>query len=442
MSRLSFSPFALRRLNSSKDTLPFSVDDASANKIAGSTLQSLFSSGRLFYIDHRAQGQLQRTSRYAPACDGYFYLSSNSTFLPLAIRTNVGNNLIYTPLDTANDWLLAKMMFEVNDFYFAQLDHLARTHYVAEIAYDAAVRTLSDEHPVLGLLNRLMYGAFGVRPIAALVLFNDGGIFDSYFGYTGAASRNFTDQLYFNGYAGSFEANYFETNLRSRGLIDAGTGPALPHFPFYEDAKAVHDAIHGFVTSFIASYYSSDSQVAADKEIQAWTTEARGPAQAVGFPSQLGTSAQLVDAVTHIAYLVSVAHHSVNLNQLITGAGVYPLHIQALYQPVPTAKGATNLTRYMPPLDQCINFITVAARFSRPLLANTPRTLSNMFNDPAFLALTNDDTRAANDKFIAAMNTRSAEVSSRGFDAQGLSQGMPFVWKALDPNVAPWSLSI
>lgn len=112
--------------------------------------------------------------------------------MPLAIRTNVGSNLIYTPLDTPSEWLLAKIMHNVNDFFFAQTSHLASTHEVVQIAYMAAIRTLSVNHPVLGLLDRgiapsvsavspylntraltdvntVMYQVFAIQPLAQVL---------------------------------------------------------------------------------------------------------------------------------------------------------------------------------------------------------------------------------------------------------------------------------
>lgn len=116
MERLSVSPYAVRRLHPLKSSLAFEVDDVTALAISGSTLLGLFLSGRLFYIDHSAQGDLERTAAYAAACDAYFFIDEASgDFLPLAIRTGVGANLIYTPQDEANDWLLAKMIFNGND---------------------------------------------------------------------------------------------------------------------------------------------------------------------------------------------------------------------------------------------------------------------------------------------------------------------------------------
>lgn len=156
MQRLSNSPYAIRRLNPSVDTLAFTIDDTVAEQISGSSLQGLLEAGRLFYADHSAQAQLAKTTgRYSTACDAYFYISeATAEFLPLAIRTGVGANLIYTSQDEAADWLLAKMMFEANDSWFVNWYHLASTHEVVQIVWMAAIRTLSVDHPVYALLNR------------------------------------------------------------------------------------------------------------------------------------------------------------------------------------------------------------------------------------------------------------------------------------------------
>ena len=168
MERLSFSPYAVRRLNPHSDSCAFQVDDASAKAVSGETLQQLLDSGRLFYADYRDQKRLTPTAMYAAAVDAFFYIDKASgDFLPLAIRTNVGANLIYTPADKREDWLLAKMMYNVNDFWFSQWNHLAATHEVVQISYMAAIRTLSEDHPVLGVLNRRMWNLIRYQEIIA-----------------------------------------------------------------------------------------------------------------------------------------------------------------------------------------------------------------------------------------------------------------------------------
>lgn len=84
----------------------------------------------------------------------------------------------------------------------------------------------------------------------------------------------------------------------------------------------------------------------------------------------------------------------------------------------------------------------MASLFARPLLAGSNRTIIHMFNEPRMLSQMNPQTQEANAVFMKAMRDFSAQMEARTFDADGLSQGMPFVWNALDPNAAPYSLTV
>ena len=155
MERLSVNPFSTSRLHPN-DSLPFPLDDIPVTKITGVDLDSLHASGRLFFASHSYQAHYKlQPGRFAAACDAYFYLHPQTNdFLPLAIKTNVGSNLTYSPLDNETDWLFAKLMFNSNDFLHSQTFHLANSHAVAEIVYLAALRTLSARHPVRAFLDR------------------------------------------------------------------------------------------------------------------------------------------------------------------------------------------------------------------------------------------------------------------------------------------------
>jgi arachidonate 15-lipoxygenase (second type) / 8-lipoxygenase (S-type) len=156
MEKISTSPFSLRRLRVN-ESLPFPVEVGIATNITGQSLDQLQKELRLFYIDyshHKAQ-PLQR-GRYAASCEAYFYIDSKSSdFLPLAIKTNTeGADLTYTPLDSPSDWLLAKLLFNINDGWHQQWEHFAASHWVSEIVYLAAIRTLSEDHPIMPVLHR------------------------------------------------------------------------------------------------------------------------------------------------------------------------------------------------------------------------------------------------------------------------------------------------
>lgn len=196
------------------------------------------------------------------------------------------------------------------------------------------------------------------------------------------------------------------------------------------------------MSAFVSSYYVDDAAIKSDHELQAWVSEANGPAQVIDFPSTLSTTSDLVTLLTEIARLGSFSNPAVNLYNLITGSGLLPFHPTAFYQPLPTEKGITDIVPYLPPLEKALGLIGVTANFARPLFAGSNRTIVHMFDDPLMLARMNVATRDANENFKEAMLARSDVVKTRGFGEEGLSQGMPFVWKALDPDVAAWSLSI
>lgn len=124
------------------------------------------------------------------------------------------------------------------------------------------------------------------------------------------------------------------------------------------------------------------------------------------------------------------------------------MHPTALWAPFPSTKGVfaagnLSITSFLPSPVKSIEQILVASDFGRPFFANTPRSLVHMFDDEEMLAgLASAKISAAQKTFQVMMQAFSGVVSARKFDANGLSQGMPFVWKALDPNVAPYSASI
>ena len=188
------------------------------------------------------------------------------------------------------------------------------------------------------------------------------------------------------------------------------------------------------------SYYSSDTVVAADVEIQAWAKETNSPAKAIDFPISF-TKATLVDVLSHFAHLVSTTHHTANTNKLLKAYSTLPFHPPSLYKPIPTTKGIKHLANWEPPFEKVLQQFAVATLFARPQLVNTNRTLLHIFDDPQLLSHMNVQTTQAAARFKSCITAFSTEVSTRDFGRNGLSQGMPFIWKALDPNIQPYSIT-
>lgn len=135
-----------------------------------------------------------------------------------------------------------------------------------------------------------------------------------------------------------------------------------------------------------------------------------------------------------------------------------PFHPAALWAPIPTTKesalnrsssssssNATTsaLVRYLPTFERATAQLVAGGYFARPLLVGTNRTLAHMFDDPAMLTRMDGRVAAAAAAFGETMRAFGEDVvGARTFGPDGLAQGMPFVWRALDPNVVPWSLTI
>ncbi|RYN92031.1 hypothetical protein AA0121_g13641, partial [Alternaria tenuissima] len=214
MTQLSENPYRVSRISKNAQ-LPFAVSNAKA--IAGQELSSLQYAGRLFFVDFLDQAHLHQTAgKHGAACQAYFYLHPTSNdFLPLAIKPNAnGSSLVYTPQDLPNDWLLAKMMFNLNSFWHAQWYHLGATHVVGEIVYLSAIRTLSEEHPIMAVLHRLLKDAWAMRIVATQRLLYAGGPIDRLFPWNSSEAVHYTDALYQSGEASAFRSNYFKLNLQ------------------------------------------------------------------------------------------------------------------------------------------------------------------------------------------------------------------------------------
>jgi arachidonate 15-lipoxygenase (second type) / 8-lipoxygenase (S-type) len=439
MERLSTSPFSLRRIHPN-DELPFDLPvDVVFNVTESPDLNNLQSQGRLFYADHSPQLMVPKTERYLGACSAYFYMHPKSDeFLPLAIKTNTDADLIYTPLDAPNDWLLAKIMMNSNEAIFNEVYHVAATHAVQEIVYLAALRNMHKSHPLLALMERLMYGAFAPRIVGEAVLVNEGGLFDTFTGITGAGAAAMAEGYYHSG-AGAFQPNYFVKQLADRGLVNCTWGPPLKHFPFFEDASAIHRALRQFMTQYVYAYYLSPEILRYDQEVSGWVREAIHKANVIDFPEDASKHREvLIDVLTHMAHL-SVVHNVLNGNSPVSISSTLPFHPASLHAPLPRQKGVDDLMTFLPNASTTIEEIRLFASFGRPSFVAKNLTLLYSFSDDKLLSRANDRVREAEKVFLSEMLSLSERIQSRHFDADGLSEGMPFLWTGLDPAKIPLS---
>lgn len=441
MERLTQNPYPLKLVTG---TSPFQVDTAVVKNLTGTTLEDIISRKKLFVVDHSYQNGLDKSTiapaRYGAACTGLFYICDKTgNFLPLAIKTNVGKDLIYTPADSATDWLLAKMMFNVNDMFDAQMFHLVASHDVSEGVHQAALHTLSEAHPIMIVLERMMIQGYSSRIVGEELCFNPGGHWDQTMYVSQLGCRDYVSNTWNT--TGRYLANYLDTDLKARGILDSDGKHPFKNYPFYDDAKAIRDAFSTFFTSFIDSYYPTDDVLAADFEVQNWFKEANGKAAVLDFPAEVNKET-LVEVLTHFGYIVSVVHHVLNGGSTADSKAVMPFHMPALFAPVPEAKGVTDLMPFLSQPAQSIHYIGFVASFNRPTYAGEKLSLENAFSNGTLLQQLNSKTGEAAATFLSSMSAQSEKIRSRTFDANGLIEGAPFEYRLLDPNYIPFFCSV
>ncbi|KAI0160181.1 lipoxygenase [Xylariaceae sp. FL1272] len=440
--RLTGNPYKLRRVQA-KDELWFPVDNAKI--ITGLTLNQLQKQGRLFSVDYTALKDLETLpvpKLFGGFCQAYFYISpKGGDFLPLAIKlNNPGSDLIYTPEDEANDWLLAKMAFNSNDLWHLTWAHITHSHSQAEHSYQTANRALSEDHPIMGVIHRLMKYTWGIRPLLYDGVMVPGSPVEHYFPFTGPAGSDYADSLYNNGETGSWSKSYFRTTLQDRGLINSKFGPALKHFPYYEDVSVIYDTARDFIKTVVHAYYANDRAVQQDEEIQTWLSESE-VAKTIDFVPSISTRDTLIDAVTHFAYLGAVVHGVLSTDGAIGLTAALPFSPTAFRKPMPTEKGVTydDLLAYLPGVYGAVQQVSTFAGANRPEYRNTGETISHMWDDPLLLSRMVPQVAAANHTFTDKMNKFSTEIRARAFDKNGLSRGAPFMWNIMDPNWAAYN---
>lgn len=183
----------------------------------------------------------------------------------------------------------------------------------------------------------------------------------------------------------------------------------------------------------------------SDIELNAWFIEATTTAETIDFPCSTAescTRAELIDLLTHVAQLTGITHHIINTGDLTLSLGVLPFHPAALYQPVPAAKGVTSVLPFLPPLANALQQVAIMAAFNRPQYEAENKTLAWAYNDPTFLSRFNAKVGVAAATYQSAMLAFSAKVRARVFDKNGLCQGMPFIWRGVDPGTIPWFFAI
>lgn len=294
--------------------------------------------------------------RFACASVTLFRLQNDGKLHPLSIiidyKGSLDNSVVIfnkrlspndSTLGEANDWpwRYAKTCAQVSDWMRHELTvHLVNTHFVEEVVIVAAHRSFETDHVVFRLLEPHWLKTLSLNAVARSTLVPS--VISKIIGVTEDQMYAYTRYEYANF---NWEQQYVPNDLEARGfpLEELLTGGEKYHnYTYGRNMIIMWRVLRTFVSSVIATAYTSDDQVAQDQAITAWCNEMRSPSggQMGTFP-MIKTIDSLVDAITMCIHIASPQHTAVNYLQDYYQAFVINKP-PALFSPPPTNLPALN----------------------------------------------------------------------------------------------------
>jgi len=345
---------------------PLVIRRARAEDLAGLSLGSHAASiadalrqNALFVADYSVLQSLKPgtnpVQKYVFTPRAFFVVAASGkrSLRPVAIVPSSGAAPVF-PGD-GTPWEIAKIIVNMADGNYHELiSHLGLTHLLTEPFVITPHRQLDPEHPLYVLLRPHFAGTLFINYAAQTALITDGGGVDKLLTGTIASSR----QLSASAVTGvRYNESFLPLTLAARGVDDPA---ALPDYPYRDDALAVWNAIHAWVTAYLKIYYPTAADVTGDYELQAWVAELAskqggsiqdiGDRQVNGTP-RIETAEYLAKLLTQVIFTASAQHAAVNFPQrtIMSYTPAMPL---AAYAPFPAAEGApaTQILDILPPL--------------------------------------------------------------------------------------------
>jgi arachidonate 15-lipoxygenase len=313
------NPMVLARAARLPDHL--AVDAARYARVmgGGDTLAAALAEGRVNLADYAAldgvaTGETDGIAKYVSAPIALFAVEKGSGQLrPVAIQCGQApgpQNPVFSPGDGWR-WRMAMTLVQVADANVHEgVVHLGRTHLVMEAANLAMERQLAKAHPLYVLLKPHCDTTFAINHSAKTSLIAKGGTVDRCFAPSNEA---FGEVVYSAIATYRLDETTPALDLAARGLDDA---TALPRNPYREDVLPVWDALARFVADYVALYYTSDADVLADAELQAFVRElgAEDGGRLKGVPA-CNAVADVAFLFTRLIFIAGPQHSAVNFTQ-------------------------------------------------------------------------------------------------------------------------------
>ncbi|NRA62662.1 MAG: lipoxygenase, partial [Psychrobium sp.] len=219
---------------------------------------------------------------------------------------------ILTPADDYWSWQMAKNTLTTMQSMSAVVDHLSTHVYLGPIPV-AFYRNIPKVHPLYPLLETHFMSLVSNNFIG---IFSEVGIpTNGEFGnpknglLTGAIERlsGFSSTTFLNSTLRRAGEYHF---VRDSTPVDRSPDDnlaAIGDYPQHDDNRIL-PIIRTWVSDYLSLYYSDDTDVVNDNELQSFLYQTSIDGQVNGFPASASTMDQLVDTITRIIYWMSANH--------------------------------------------------------------------------------------------------------------------------------------
>jgi hypothetical protein len=238
-------------------------------------------------------------------------------------------------------WRYAKTCAQVSDWMQHEIIvHLVNTHLVEEVVIVATHRSFETNHIVFRLLSPHWLKTLSLNAAARSTLVPS--VINKVVGLTEDQVYTYIREAYTRF---DWQKHYVPNDLEARGfpLEELIRGDKKYHnYAYGRNIILMWRVLHKFVSSALATVYTTDDQVACDEHIKEWCNEMRSAngGQMSTFPI-ITTIQGLADAITMCIHIASPQHTAVNYLQDYYQAFVINKP-PALCSPLPSSLEALN----------------------------------------------------------------------------------------------------
>ncbi|XP_064629103.1 allene oxide synthase-lipoxygenase protein-like [Lineus longissimus] len=302
------------------DNFPVTDELVAKSLLRGLSIEEEILRGNLYLVNYPNFTGIPRyckkgTKRYLASPMALLYLNEEDDLVPIAIKLSqekCDSIPIFTPQDSTEDWLFAKMWVKNAATQHQQIyTMLTKTVFTLEAIAVAVERNLYALHPLYKLLKPSLKDAVSISVTERDNLFGEDGLADRTMSLGSAGAAAYMKKCFKTFNMWSLVPGF---DLRERKMLEK-----FPNYHWRHDSLATFGLIHKWVTSFLGRFYATDGAVRADVELQNMVKDLHvnglpvwNRGEGHGVPATFNVFGQLAQFATMVIYNCSFGYAALN----------------------------------------------------------------------------------------------------------------------------------